>query len=106
MEPGTEGATPARWTAKRKRELVLRLLRGETTLAAASRAHGLPPSEIRAWREAAERGMENALRARPRNEQSQLESELRALREAYGEATLELRARKKLAALLAGPTGK
>ncbi len=35
-----------RWTAKRKSSLVLDIIRGKTTVAEASRAYDLSPSEI------------------------------------------------------------
>ncbi|WP_215253803.1 MULTISPECIES: hypothetical protein [Gammaproteobacteria] len=44
--------------------------------------------------------MENALRAKPLDIREQYEKQLKELQEAYGEAMLELRARKKLASLL------
>lgn len=58
------------------------------------------PSEIESWVEEGKRGMENALRAKPEDVREQYERQLRDLQEAYGEAMLELRARKKLQALL------
>ena len=45
--------------------------------------------------------MENALKAKPEDIREQHEAQLKALQEAYGEAMLELRARKKWEALLA-----
>jgi hypothetical protein len=45
-------------------------------------------------------GMENALRTKPLEVKEQYERQLKELQEAYGEAMLELRARKKLASLL------
>ena len=47
--------------------------------------------------------MENSLRANPLDIHAQYEKQLRELQEAYGEAVLELRARKKLQALLGQP---
>jgi uncharacterized protein YecT (DUF1311 family) len=44
--------------------------------------------------------MENALRANALDVRQEYEKQLRDLQEAYGEAMLELRARKKLAALM------
>lgn len=44
--------------------------------------------------------MENALRTELLEVKEQYEKQLRELQEAYGEAMLELRARKKLASLL------
>ena len=89
-----------RWTAKRKSALVLEIIQGKTTVAETSRAHDLLPSEIENWVDEGKRGMENALRAKPEDVREQYERQLRQLQEAYGEAMLELRARKKLQALL------
>ena len=89
-----------RWTAKRKTALVLDIVQGETTLAEASRAYDLPPSEIEDWVEDGKKGMENALRTKPLEVKEQYERQLKELQEAYGEAMLELHARKKLACLL------
>ncbi|MFW7344147.1 DUF1153 domain-containing protein [Pollutimonas sp. H1-120] len=89
-----------RWTAKRKSALVLDIIQGKTTVAEASRAYDLSPSEIENWLDDAKRGMENALRAKPEDIREQYERQLKDLQEAYGEAMLELRARKKLQSLL------
>ena len=89
-----------RWTAKRKSALVIEILQGKTTVAAASRAFDLPPSSIEGWVDDAKRGMENALRTNPQDMREQYEKQLKELQEAYGEAMLELRARKKLQSLL------
>jgi transposase-like protein len=70
------------------------IIQGKTTVAEASRAHDLPPSEIEKWVDDGKRGMENALRANPQDLREQYEKQLRDLQEAYGEAMLELRARK------------
>lgn len=86
-----------RWTARRKSALVLEVLQGRTTVSEASRQFDLPPSEIESWVEDAKRGMENALRAKPEDVREQYERQLKELQEAYGEAMLELRARKKIA---------
>lgn len=40
-----------RWTAKRKTALVLQIIQGKTSVAAASRAYDLQPSEIEVWLE-------------------------------------------------------
>lgn len=89
-----------RWTAKRKSALVMEILQGRTTVAEASRAYDLPPSEVEAWIEDGKKGMENALRANPLDVREQYEKQIKELQEAYGEAMLELRARKKLQSLL------
>ena len=89
-----------RWTARRKAALVLEIIQGKTTVAEASRSFDLPPSEIEQWVEDGKRGMENALRANPLDLREEYERQLKELQEAYGEAMLELRARKKLLSLL------
>ena len=89
-----------RWTAKRKAALVMEIIQGKRTVGEASRAFDLAPSEIETWVDEAKRGMENALRAKPMDIREQYEKQLKELQEAYGEAMLELRARKKLQSLL------
>lgn len=89
-----------RWTAKRKSALVLDIIQGKTTVAEASRAYDLSPSEVEGWVDDAKRGMESALRANPLDLKEQYERQIKDLQEAYGEAMLELRARKKLQSLL------
>ncbi len=58
------------------------------------------PSELEDWVDQAKAGMENALRAKPEDVREQYERKLKDLQEAYGEAMLELHARKKLQSLL------
>ena len=89
-----------RWTAKRKSALVLDIIQGKTTVSEASRSYDLSPSEVETWVDDAKRGMENALRANPLDIKEQYERQIKDLQEAYGEAMLELRARKKLQSLL------
>jgi transposase-like protein len=89
-----------RWTAKRKSALVMDILQGKTTVAQASRQYDLTPSEIEEWIEQGKAGMENALKAKPEDVREQYERQVKDLQEAYGEAMLELRARKKLQSLL------
>lgn len=82
-----------RWTVKRKSAGAGRH-QGETTVAEASRAYDLSPSEIEDWVDDGKRGMENALRANPLDLKEQYERQIKDLQEAHGEAMLELRARK------------
>ena len=89
-----------RWTAKRKSALVMESLQGKVTVAEASRMYDLQPSEVENWIDDAKRGMENALRANPLDVREQYERKIKDLQEAYGEAMLELRVRKKLESLL------
>ena len=90
-----------RWTAQRQSALVLEIIQGRATVAEAARAYDLTPSEIEDWVDQGKAGMENALRAKPEDIRDQYEAQLKTLQEAYGEAMLELRARKKWDALLA-----
>jgi len=69
-------------------------------VAEASRSFDLPPSEIEEWVDEGKRGMENALRTKPLEVREEYERQLKELQEAYGEAMLELRARKELQSLL------
>jgi transposase-like protein len=89
-----------RWTAKRKTALVIEIIQGKTTVAEASRSFDLSPSEIEGWIEDAKRGTENSRRTNPLDIREQYEKQLKDLQEAYGGFMLELRARKKLAALM------
>lgn len=89
-----------RWTARRKAALVLEIIQGKTTVAEASRSFDMTPSEIEEWIEEGKRGMENALRTKPLEIREEYERQLKELQEAYGEAMLELRARKKWQSLL------
>ena len=83
-------------SAKRKSALILKITQGKTTVAEASRQFDLTPSELEIWVNQAKEGMENALRAKPRDVRQQYEKQIHQLQAAYGEAMLELRARKKL----------
>lgn len=89
-----------RWTGKRKAALVTEIIQGKTSVAEASRTYDLPPSEVEEWVEEGRKGLENALRAKPLDIKEQYERQIKELQEAYGEAMLELRARKKLQSLL------
>ena len=81
--------------------MVLDIIQGKTTVSESSRQFDLPPSEIESWIYQAKAGMENALKAKPEDIREQYETQLKALQEAYGEAMLELRFRKKRDTLLA-----
>jgi len=89
-----------RWTAKRKTQLVLEILKGKITVAEAARRYDLKPSEIQAWLDEGIRGMENSLRARPRDIREQYEAKLKEAYAALGEAQLEIKVLKKVQSLL------
>ena len=88
-----------RWTAKRKVELLLQLIRGETKLVDACREHDLKQSEVEGWMETFVKAGERGLKANAEDETAVHEKELKDLRAKVGELVLELDARKKWAAL-------
>ena len=78
----------------------MEIIQGKTSISEASRAFDVSPAEIEVWVDEAKRVIENALRDKPLDIKEQYERQLKELQEAYGEAMLELRARKKYQALL------
>lgn len=54
-----------RWTAQRESALVLEIIQGKTSVAAASHQFDRTPAEIESWVDDGMRGVENVLRARP-----------------------------------------
>ncbi len=51
-----------RWTAKRKTQVVLDILKGKTTVAEVARQHDRTPVEIERWVDEGVSGMENNFR--------------------------------------------
>ena len=92
-----------RWTAKRKVELLLQLIKGETKLVDVCREHDLKQSEVEGWIETFLKSGERGLKARSEDEQATHDREVRELRAKVGELVLELDARKKLDALTGKP---
>jgi len=89
-----------RWTAKRKSELVLQLIKGEKTLVEICRSQDLKQSEVQGWVDQFLKSGEHGLKANAKGEQSQHDREVKDLRAKVGELVLELDARKKLQALI------
>jgi transposase len=89
VSPGELGVGPLgqgqRWTAARKREVVLRLLRGEP-LDLVSRELGVEIYRLEKWRDAALAGMEEALKARNGDP---LKAELDTAMQRIGELSME-----------------
>ncbi len=88
-----------RWTAKRKVELLLELIRGEKKLVDACREYDLKQSEVDGWMATFLKAGEQGLKINAADEVAAHEREVQALRAKIGELVLELDARKKLAAL-------
>ena len=92
-----------RWTARRKVELLLQLIKGEAKLVDVCREHDLTQSEVESWMEIFLKEGERGLKARTEDEQATHDREVRELRAKVGELVLELDARKKLEALTGKP---
>ncbi|QPJ63231.1 MAG: DUF1153 domain-containing protein [Candidatus Nitronauta litoralis] len=89
-----------RWTAKRKSDLVLQLIKGEKTLVEICRSQDLKQSEVQGWLDQFLKSGEQGLKTSAKGEQSLHEREVKDLRAKVGELVLELDARKKLQALI------
>ncbi len=87
-----------RWTAKRKVELLLQLIQGETKLVDVCREHDLKQSEVEGWMETFVKAGERGLKATPRTSRPCTSRRSQELRAKVGELVLELDARKKWAA--------
>jgi transposase-like protein len=79
-----------RWTAKRKAAIVLSIVKGETSAAEAARKHGLTVAEIERWREQFFAAGENALRARPKDEEAAKDEQIAKLQRKVGELVLDI----------------
>jgi transposase-like protein len=82
--------SPQRWTAKRRAALVLSIVKGETSAQAAARKHGLTVAEVEDWRDRFLLGAENALRARPKDEEALKDEQIKKLKQKVGELVLDL----------------
>ena len=72
------------------RHWYMSLLKGETTAAEAARRHGLKVAEVEDWRDRFLLGAENALRARPKEDEALREEELNRFKRKVGELTIDL----------------
>jgi transposase-like protein len=88
-----------RWTAKRKVEVLLALIKGERKLVDVCRENDLKQSEIELWMETFMKAGERGLKARTEDEATVHEKEVKELRAKVGELVLEIDARKKWVAL-------
>lgn len=78
-----------RWTAARRTELVLQILRGQTTASKAAREYHLKQSDIERWQKDFLSAGENALRSNPRNELELKQKEIDELYKEVGKLTLQ-----------------
>jgi hypothetical protein len=98
--PLASGKPIQRWSAARKREVVLRLLRGES-LEAASREIGVEPFRLEQWRQRALAGLDASLKER--QEDDPVQAGLEAAYKRLGEISMENELlREKIARLEGG----
>jgi transposase-like protein len=79
-----------RWTTKRKAALVLSIVKGETSIQEAARQHGLTVAEIEDWKERFFLGAENALRAKPRDDEALREEQIKKLKQKIGDLVMDI----------------
>jgi transposase-like protein len=78
-----------RWTDKRRVALVTSNLKGETSVQEAARKHGLTVAEVEDWRDRFLLAAENALRARPKDDEALKDEQIGKLKQKVGELVLE-----------------
>ena len=85
-----------RWSAAKKAEIVIALIKGTKKMVDICRENDLKQSDVEKWQEDFLDGGEQNLKAKPLPKE---EREVKELRAKVGELVLELDARKKLLAL-------
>ena len=96
---GNEANEIKRMSAKRKVQIVMDIFQGKSSVAEVSRKYDLTPATVEEWMEEARRGMENQLRARPKDIAAMYEEKIKEMKAVIGELTLENIALKKYDAL-------
>jgi transposase-like protein len=79
-----------RWTTKRKAALVLSIIKGETSVQQAARQHGITVAELGDWKERFLLAAENALRARPKDEEALREEQVKKLKQKIGDLIMDI----------------
>jgi transposase-like protein len=79
-----------RWTTKRKAALVLSIIKGETSIQEAARQYGLTVAEIEDWKERFFLGAENALRAKPKDDEALREEQIKKLKQKIGDLVMDI----------------
>jgi transposase-like protein len=92
--------TIQRWTANRKAEVVLEILKGQKTLVDAARSYDVKQSEIQGWIDTFLESGRRALKTNPKSLEGAHESQLKAHREKIGELVLQIDVLKKAKAIL------
>jgi len=89
------GPTPQRWTVKRKAATVLEIIKGKTTAAEEARQHGLTVADVEGWIERAQFGMEEFLKALPKDGEEHHSSEKKELLAKTGDLPMKVDVKKK-----------
>ena len=89
-----------RWTAKKKAEIILQILRQSITVVEVARQNDLTPSEIESWIETFLRGGENSLKVNSKDAQAVHQREIKELKETIGDLYVENAILKKYNALV------
>ena len=97
------GGEIKRWTAKRK--AAAEILKGLTTPAEAARKHGFTAAEVEGWIDACLRGIEDRLRADPRELEAAHEAEKKELLARIGELSMEASLLKKAQGIVSKESG-
>ncbi len=84
-----------RWTAKKKAEIVLQILRQSSAVIDVARQNDFAPSEMQAWVDTFVKGGEQSLRIKAPDAVAQYEQEVKELRSAIGELYVENAVLKK-----------
>jgi hypothetical protein len=88
-----------RWTSGRKAELVLKIIKGETTMIETCRANDLKQSEVEGWIGDFIKSGTQGLKANGKDIQDERDRQIKEMHAKIGELVLEIDARKKLQAL-------
>jgi transposase-like protein len=89
-----------RWSANRKAELVLEIIKGQKTIVDAAREYDLKQSEIQKWIDTFMEHGRQGLKSNPRRMESVYEAELKAHKEKIGELVLQVDVLKKAKKIL------
>lgn len=88
-----------RWTAKRKAEIILQILRQGTSVIDVARQNDLMPGEVQDWVDTFLKAGEQGLKAHAGNVQEQTDREIKELKATIGELYVENAILKKAKAL-------
>lgn len=89
------GPTPQRWTAKRKTAVCLEIIKGKTTAADVARLHGLTVADVEGWLERSLAGMEDFLKALPKEVEERHAAEKKELLAKIGDLSIQVDVLKK-----------